>query len=75
MITLKEALELTVTNENEPIYIRIDHKYGWERLTAKQVTEKFSVKRTKVKYIRPYLDDGYATRFSGMEFVLENKDI
>ena len=75
MITLREALALTVTNENEPIYIRIDHKYGWEHLTPKEIREKFSVKRTMVKYIRPYLEDGYVTRYAGMEFVLENKEI
>lgn len=28
MITLKEALALTVINENDPIHIKIDHKYG-----------------------------------------------
>lgn len=78
MITLKEALALTVTNENEPIHIRIDHKYGekWEHLTPKEIREKFSIKKTKVKYIRPfpYVKDENVTKFE-MVFVLENKEI
>ena len=81
MITLKEALALTVTNGNEPIHIRIDHKYGekWEHLTPKEIREKFSIKKTKVKYIRPFpyfrdYEDGNVTRFE-MVFVLENKEI
>lgn len=82
MITLKEALALTVINENEPIHIRIDHKYGekWEHLMPKEIREKFSVKKTMVKYIRPYPyceedEDGNFIRPTGMMFVIENKEI
>ena len=72
MITLRDALDFATANDNKPIYVRYDHKHGWKRLTpkqAKQMRKKLNAERIKIKCI---LDDVYAIRFSGIEFILED---